>query len=213
MRSNAPAVDDGARPSYQSDKTNSTLASPRRRALSRATSSASAETSVARTVARGRSCAMASAIAPDPVPRSSTRTLRSSGKRASACSTNVSVSGRGISTAGETTSGRPQNSRLPVRYATGSPSRRRRASARNASSRSRVMASPPCATSHARSCPTTCARSTCASSGTRPDCARAAEIVARMSYRQRARAECASRPRPCRQSGSRSAAKRRNRRS
>ena len=126
---------------------------------------------------------MASAIAPEPVPRSSTRTSRSFGNRASASSTSVSVSGRGMSTAGDTCSVNPQNSRRPVRYATGSPSRRRRARARNASARSRGNASSPCATSHARSRPSTCASSTCASSGTRPDCASAPRTVPSAAHR------------------------------
>ena len=55
------------------------------------------------------------------------------GERCNAASTSVSVSGRGMSTAGENFEGRPQNSRRPTRYATGSPSRRRFASAKNAS--------------------------------------------------------------------------------
>ena len=48
---------------------------------------------------------------------------------ASAASTTVSVSGRGTSTAGETASGRPQNSLTPMMRATGSPASRRATSA------------------------------------------------------------------------------------
>lgn len=47
------------------------------------------------------------------------------GSRASACSTSTSVSGRGIRVAGLTLSGSDQNSRSPMRWAMGSPLRRR----------------------------------------------------------------------------------------
>ena len=53
-------------------------------------------------------------------PRRRARRRRSPPKTSSAASTMSSVSGRGMSTAGETSSGRPQNSRRPVMYADGS---------------------------------------------------------------------------------------------
>ena len=53
-------------------------------------------------------------MAPVPVPRSS-RAQGPAGKRASACSTSTSVSGRGIRVAGLTLSGKDQNSRSPMR--------------------------------------------------------------------------------------------------
>ena len=90
-------------------------------ALRCATAMASAETSVAVTAQSPRSRLMASAMAPEPVPRSSTRAFGES--RRSASSTSNSVSGRGISTAGDTPSVRVQNSRRPVMYATGVPPR------------------------------------------------------------------------------------------
>ena len=141
---------------------------PSRFALSRATASAAAEMSVPVTCACGRSCASASAIAPDPVPRSTIFTGRSAGASVSASSTRVSVSGLGISTSGVTRSTSPQNSRTPVSCATGSPSRRRFASAKNAFADSGGSASVPCAASHARGTSRTWASSTCASTGTRP---------------------------------------------
>ena len=69
-------------------------ARPSRSALSRATSSAAGEVSVATTSHSGNSSAIASAIAPEPVPMSSTRR----GCSSSANSTSSSVSGRGTST-------------------------------------------------------------------------------------------------------------------
>ena len=71
-------------PSYQSDRSQPTLASPSRCAFARATASASSECPSRESRARGRSCASASAIAPLPVPRSSTATSRSTGSRESA---------------------------------------------------------------------------------------------------------------------------------
>ncbi len=106
---------------------------PSRRALSRATASAAAEMSVARhlrlrPLVRERERDRAGSR--PEVERSSR--LRSAGASVSASSTSVSVSGRGISTSGVTRSTSPQNSRTPVSCATGSPSRRRFASAKNA---------------------------------------------------------------------------------
>ena len=170
-------------PSYQSAAANATLDSPSRRALSRATDSAASERSVAVSAAFGRSCANASAIAPEPVPRSSTRTARSPGSFDNANSTSVSVSGRGINTSGVTDSMSPQNSREPVRYATGSPARRRRHSAANASACAFVSMSVSCAASHARLPPNTCASSAFASTGTSPLCASAWRTVGVMTLR------------------------------
>ena len=67
--------------------------------------------SVASTRAPGRSDAMASAMAPQPVPRSATRA--SGPIRSNAAATNVSVSGLGIKTSGVTSNASPQNSRSP----------------------------------------------------------------------------------------------------
>ena len=62
-------------------------------------------------------------MAPLPVPRSAIA-VASARSRASARSTTSSVSGRGISTAGVTSSSSDQNSWCPRMYATGSPCRR-----------------------------------------------------------------------------------------
>ncbi len=93
-------------------------------ALRIASATASGIRSTAVTSQSGRSQASASAIAPVPVPKSRIRQVFT-GNRANACSTRHSVSGRGISVAGETKSGSDQNSRKPVRYAIGSPCLRR----------------------------------------------------------------------------------------
>lgn len=86
-----------------------TLAMPRWAALRNASATASGITSTAITSQSGRSLASARAMAPVPVPRSRIRHA-ATGRRASACSTRHSVSGRGISVAGETNSGSDQNS-------------------------------------------------------------------------------------------------------
>ena len=120
--------------------------------------------SVATTRARGRSLAIASAIAPEPVPRSATRDGAPGAMRSSASSTRSSVSGRGISTAGDTARSSDQNSRWPVRYATGSP--RSRACDKR-SNVARCAASGSCsghAYSLARDTPSACASSSSASS-------------------------------------------------
>ena len=78
---------------------------------------------------RACSSSWASAMArlPHPVHASATSRRRrgSAPKTSSAASTMSSVSGRGMSTAGDTSSGRPQNSRRPVMYADGSRAARR----------------------------------------------------------------------------------------
>ena len=86
-------------------------ATPCRIAFRRATSRAAAEISVAVTRAFDRSCAIATARQPHPVPTSAT-TMRGleTGSSSSAASTMISVSARGISTAGVTSKSRPQNS-------------------------------------------------------------------------------------------------------
>ena len=77
--------------------------------------------------AHGNSRASATARQPRPVPTSATRGLADGGPRAlSASSTISSVSGRGMSTSGVTAKARPQNSRRPRMYATGSRALRRR---------------------------------------------------------------------------------------
>ena len=95
--------------------------------LARATSSAGDETSVAHTSTPGRSAAMDSAIAPDPVPRSTRRwrplhaasARRRCGRaRPTPTSTTCSVSGRGISTRGST-----------IRSSRGTPTSRARTAA------------------------------------------------------------------------------------
>ena len=79
---------------------------------------------------------------------------------ASASSTSSSVSGRGISTSGDTASGSEKNSRSPVRYASGSPRARRATSATNrCRSRGLERALRKC---QQRRC--ACCRSRCASS-------------------------------------------------
>ena len=79
---------------------------------------AALEMSVATIRAAGRSVASATARQPLPVPRSAAFRLRpGSGNNSSATSTISSVSRRGISTAGETSNGNPQNSCCPTMYA------------------------------------------------------------------------------------------------
>ena len=81
--------------------------------------------------APGNSDNSASRIAPEPVPKSTSRSEPSdfdAGRTvSSAASTTVSVSDRGTSVAGESRSGRPQNSFIPMMRATGSPASRRNA--------------------------------------------------------------------------------------
>ena len=79
--------------------------------LARATASAAVLRSLACTSARGQACLIASAMAPLPVPRSSTRGRVAPARHSSAQSTRVSVSGRGTSTSGPTVNARPWNSR------------------------------------------------------------------------------------------------------
>ena len=90
-RSNGPSS-----PSSRLVSTSST-SRPSRSAFSRASASASGETSVAVTRAPGCSSAIESAIAPLPVPTSTTRGASSPAIAASARSTTISVSGRGTS--------------------------------------------------------------------------------------------------------------------
>jgi indolepyruvate ferredoxin oxidoreductase len=96
---------------YQSLRKNSTFASCRC-ALAAATFSAPSLTSSAVMATSGRVCAMATAMAPEPVPMSSA--LPCCGSRSSASSTSNSVSGRGIRTSGVTCIARPKNSRSPT---------------------------------------------------------------------------------------------------
>ena len=67
-------------------------------AFARASSTASGDRSVAQTRASGRSSFTASAIAPDPVPRSTTAGPRTDAIRSRATPTTTSVSGRGTKT-------------------------------------------------------------------------------------------------------------------
>ena len=134
---------------------------PRRSALAVASVSASGLRSTPRPVACGSSESSASNRQPEPVPRSR---IRSGALRSEICpsaaSTTVSVSGRGISTAGETRNGRLQNSFSPRMYAIGSRARRRRTmsssrrscsavrplqAARRSGARARVRSPPPAA--------------------------------------------------------------------
>ncbi len=88
---------------------------PSRVPLRCATAIAVGEISVAMTRAFGRSSA--SAIATMPLPVQASTNVRGSvveGKSSSAASTMSSVSGRGISTAGETSNVMSQKSRRPV---------------------------------------------------------------------------------------------------
>ncbi len=88
--------------------------------------------------------------------------------RAAACRARVrrgrSVSARGISVAAVTDRSSDQNSREPVRYATGSPAARRAISASKASRCACASSSSACAYSHARGFPSTCNSRTSASS-------------------------------------------------
>ena len=148
----------------QSPARNSTLARPSVAALPRATSSACALRSLATTCACGRSWAMASAIAPLPVPRSAMRHAACCGMRASASSTSRSVSGRGISVSGVTARSKRQKLRRPIRYATGSPAARRATSPSNLAAASGDIGASPCAYSQVRVRPSTSASSSPASS-------------------------------------------------
>src|SRR5437588_6023986 len=102
-----------------------TLPAPIRSRLRRAQVAASALTSVAHTVASGRSTPMDRAMAPEPVPTSTTTGDATPASRPSACSTSISVSGRGTSTPGPTARSSRRNTWWPVRYWRGSPSTRR----------------------------------------------------------------------------------------
>ena len=70
--------------------------------------------------AAGRSARIASRMAPEPTPRSSTDHRACSGKAFSATSTTVSVSGRGVSTSGVTRSMIFQKPLRPRMWLTGS---------------------------------------------------------------------------------------------
>ncbi|VTM86878.1 Uncharacterised protein [Raoultella ornithinolytica] len=127
----------------------------RRSALRAANAAASGMKSTAVTWQSGRSLANARAIAPVPVPKSRIR-HGVAGSRASACSTRHSVSGRGMSVAGETSSGSDQNSRSPTRWATGSPRWRRLSSVSSCACCSSVSTVSPKARSQVRALPVTC---------------------------------------------------------
>ncbi|VGP67802.1 hypothetical protein SB00610_03299 [Klebsiella quasipneumoniae subsp. similipneumoniae] len=132
-----------------------TLAMPRWAALRNASATASGMTSTAVISQSGRSLASARAMAPVPVPRSRIR-HGATGRRASACSTRHSVSGRGISVAGETNSGSDQNSRCPTRWAMGSPRWRRCRSASSVVASSAESVVSPKARIQVRARPVTC---------------------------------------------------------
>lgn len=103
-------------------------------------------------------------MAPDPVPTSAARPVSPSGpSRARATSTMISVSGRGIRTRRSTLYNAPANSRVPVRYATGSARTRRRISARKRRHADGATASLSRVISAARSHPKTARRRTSAS--------------------------------------------------
>lgn len=97
--------------------TNSTRsATPCRAALSRATAIASGATSVATIRAVVTCLAIATAMAPEPVPTSSRRIPAGEARQRSiARTTSPSVSGRGTSTAGLTENANEKNSRCPTR--------------------------------------------------------------------------------------------------
>ncbi|CAB4703483.1 unannotated protein [freshwater metagenome] len=97
-------------------------------ALARATSSASPDTSVPHTSVPSMesSAAQARAIAPEPVPRSTTTRRGVTARAASiANSASSSVSGRGMSTRGSTISSTVRNAHDPSTYCRGSPERLR----------------------------------------------------------------------------------------
>ena len=137
----------------------SSISSPVRAAFSRASASASGDTSIAVTCAPGRSSAIASAIAPVPVPTSSTRgDWRARAGAASARSTTISVSGRGISA--RRVDGEREPAEAPLaedvreRLARAPGARRargsRRARSRSAAGRSRCRARSAAARARAR---------------------------------------------------------------
>jgi len=98
---------------------------PCEKAFSFAAESASGEISMALIDAWGSSVAKVIEIAPLPVPISKMEGDEQGEKILRATSTRVSVSGRGIITAGLTLNGKDQNSFLPIIYETGSPLIRR----------------------------------------------------------------------------------------
>ncbi len=114
----------------------SSIAIPVRTALAPATSSAAEEVSIAVTRAPGCSSAIASAIAPLPVPTSSTRGRSLPAIRTRQRSTTISVSGRGTSTRASTCSVSRRNPHSPRTYASGSRAARR-------STRRCELAAPP----------------------------------------------------------------------
>src|SRR4051794_2154128 len=155
-----------ATPARRSDSAQVT-SRPSRVPFARATSSASAETSTPVTARSGRSSFSASATAPDPVPTSTTRAPAGSDP---AASTRCSVSGGGTSTRASTASSRRRKPLRPMRYAAGSPARRRATSdAKRAAS---ATGRPGSRCSAARSTPRTCASSSSASSRSTPSAAR-----------------------------------------
>ena len=108
--------------------------SPVRSAFSRASSSASAETSIAVTRAPGCSSAIASAIAPVPVPTSRTRGASSPCRRASAALDDDLGLGTRDQRAAVDRQRQPRKPHSPRRYATGSWRARRATSSRYAAS-------------------------------------------------------------------------------
>ena len=132
--------------------------------MARASASASALRSTPTPVAAGSSESRAISRQPEPVPRSR---IRSGARRsliwASAASTTVSLSGRGISTAGVTWKARLQNSRSPRMYAIGSRALRRRTSSSRRDCSTAAMACAPPAIRLARSRPVAAASSSQAS--------------------------------------------------
>ena len=163
--------------SYQSDWSQRTFASFMRSAFFARDAQRAGDRSVPQHfVACGRSRAMASAIAPDPVPRSSTRSGRSARQRTAARIRRAFPSPAAVSAPnGRPRATSPQNSRragqVGDRLAVAAPARERE----NAATSAAASGSVACAISHARSTPSTCASSTCASIGASHACASAGE--------------------------------------
>ena len=147
---------DPGRPESMSCRRKST-AIPVLVAFSRASESASSETSMPVTRAPGCSSAIASAIAPEPVPTSRTRGASTPRMRARQRSTTVSVSGRGISARPSTISVRRRKPHSPTMYWSGSRAALRAASSATRSCSDGVRTRPRSTTRSARESPRTCA--------------------------------------------------------
>ena len=160
-------------------------ATPCPTAFSRASCSASSDTSIAITITwsailRRRSAASTDTpIAPVPVPTSTTRSAGAPGTRgvavrratisSIAASTRSSVSGRGMRARESVANASPWNSRKPRMYATGSPRSRRSTATSNAWRASGPTGASGWARTPVRSMPSVWPRSSSASSRADPE--------------------------------------------